>query len=192
MDAEGVRERTKRSLPSVLIVYLNLALWLFPDQGMGQCLRELAAGLPQLTAEPARWHNAASTSISKARERVGPGVMRLIFEHLAGPLGGQAELWRGRRVCAVYGTTVKVADTEENAACFGGPKSSPFPLLRLLVLAECATKSIIDAVACAYARGNARRCIGCWAACGRACWCCSTAGSALTCSSATRRRPART
>src|SRR5215469_8830833 len=101
---------------------------------MGQCLRELAAGLPQLTAEPARWHNAASTSISKARERVGPGVMRLIFEHLAGPLGGQAELWRGRRVCAVDGTTVKVADTEENAACFGGPKSSPFPLLRLLVL----------------------------------------------------------
>lgn len=26
VDAEGVRERKKRSLPSVLIVYLNLAL----------------------------------------------------------------------------------------------------------------------------------------------------------------------
>jgi hypothetical protein len=154
VDAEGVRERKKRSLPSVLIVYLNLALWLFPDQGMGQCLRELAAGLPQLAREPARWRNAASTSISKARERVGPGVMRKIFDHLAGPLGGQADLWRGRQVCAVDGTTVKVPDTEENAACFGGPKSSPFPLLRLLVLAECATKSIIDAVACAYATGE--------------------------------------
>jgi hypothetical protein len=83
----------------VLIVYLNLALWLFPDQGMGQCLRELAAGLPQLAREPARWRNVASTSISAARERVGPGVMRQIFGHLAGPLGGQADLWRGRRVC---------------------------------------------------------------------------------------------
>jgi hypothetical protein len=154
VDAEGVAERKKRSLPSVLIVYLNLALWLFPDQGMGQCLRELAAGLPQLAREPARWRNAASTSISAARQRVGPGVMRQIFGHLAGPLGGQADLWRGRRVCAVDGTTVKVPDTEENAACFGGPKSSPFPLLRLLVLAECATKSIIDAVACAYATGE--------------------------------------
>jgi Insertion element 4 transposase N-terminal/Transposase DDE domain len=154
VDAEGVRERKKRSLPSVLIVYLNLALWLFPDQGMGQCLRELAAGLPQLAREPARWRNAASTSISKARERVGPGVMRQIFCHLAGPLGGQKDLWRGRRVCAVDGTTVKVPDSEENAACFGGPMSSPFPLLRLLVLAECATKSIIDAAACAYATGE--------------------------------------
>ena len=149
VDAEGVRERKRRSLPSVLIVYLNLALWLFPDQGMGQCLRELAAGLPQLAREPAQWRNAASTSISAARQRVGPGVMRQIFAHLAGPLGGPGEAWRGRRVCAVDGTTVKVPDTGENAAVFGGPKSSPFPLLRLLVLAECATKSIIDAVTCA-------------------------------------------
>lgn len=154
VDAEGVRERKKRSLPSVLIVYLNLALWLFPDQGMGQCLRELAVGLPQLAWEPARWRNAASTSISAARERAGPGVMRQIFAHLAGPLGGQADLWRGRRVCAVDGTTVKVPDTGENAAVFGGPRSSPFPLLRLLVLAECATKSIIDAVTCAYTTGE--------------------------------------
>lgn len=154
VDAEGVRERKKRSLPSALIVYLNLALWLFPDQGMGQCLRELATGLPQLAREPTRWRNAASTSISKARQRVGPGVMRQLFEHLAGPLGRQADLWRGRRVCAVDGTTVKVPDTEENAVCFGGPKSSPFPLLRLLVLAECATKSIIDAVTCTYTIGE--------------------------------------
>ncbi len=68
---------------------------------MGQCLRELAAGLPQLAREPTRWRNAAAASISKARERVGPGVMRQILEHLAGPLGSQADLWRGRRVCAV-------------------------------------------------------------------------------------------
>lgn len=154
IDAEGVRERKKRSLPSVLIVYLNLALWLFPDQGMGQCLRELAAGLPRLSGEPARWSRAASTSISAARERVGPGVMRMIFGHLAGPLGGPGQLWRGRRVCAVDGTTMRVPDTAENAAVFGGPKSAPYPLARLLVLAECATRGIIDAVTCAYATGE--------------------------------------
>jgi hypothetical protein len=154
VDAEGVRERKTRSLPSVLIVYLNLALWLFPDQGMGQCLRELAAGLPELARGSAAWPRAASTSISAARERVGPGVMRRIFEQLTGVLGGQDGLWRGRRVCAVDGTTFKVADTDENAAVFGGPRSSPFPLLRLLVLAECAAKSIIDAVACAYTAGE--------------------------------------
>jgi hypothetical protein len=154
VDAEGVREQKTRSLPSVLIVYLNLVLWLFPEQGMGQCLRELAAGMPQLVREAATWRNAASTSISQARERVGPAVMRRILVHLAGPLGGTGDLWRGRRVCAVDGTTVKVADTEENAEVFGGPRSSPFPLLRLLVLAECATKSIIEAVCSAYTAGE--------------------------------------
>jgi hypothetical protein len=66
VDAEGVRERKTRALPSVLIVYLNLVLWLFPEQGMGQCLRELAAGMPQLVREAATWRNAASTSISAA------------------------------------------------------------------------------------------------------------------------------
>lgn len=87
VDAEGVREKKKRSLSSVLIVYLNLVLWLFPDQGMGQCLRELAAGLPQVVRESARWRNVTSSSISAVRERVGPGVMREIFEHLAGLCG---------------------------------------------------------------------------------------------------------
>jgi hypothetical protein len=71
VDAEGVREQKTRSLPSVLVVYLNLVLWLFPEQGMGQCVRELAAGMPQLVREAATWRNVASTSISQARERVG-------------------------------------------------------------------------------------------------------------------------
>lgn len=154
VDAEGVRERKRRSLPSVLIVYLNLVLWLFPEQGMRQCLRELAAGLPQLVRDAAGWPDVASTSISQARERVGPGVMRWIFSRLAGPLGGEESMWRGRRVCAVDGTTLKVPDTKENAALFGGPRSSPFPLLRLVALAECATRSIIDAVAVAVAVGE--------------------------------------
>jgi hypothetical protein len=58
--------------------------------------------------------------------------MRQIFGHLAGPLGGQKDLWRGRRV----------------------RDGRQFPLLRLLVLAECATKSIIDVVACAWGGGQ--------------------------------------
>jgi hypothetical protein len=80
--------------------------------------------------------------------------MRAIFAQLAGPLGRDGDLWRGRRVCAVDGTTIKVPDTDENAAMFGGPRSSPFPLLRLLLLAECATKSIIEAVCSAYTAGE--------------------------------------
>ena len=154
VDAEGVREKKRRALPSVLIVYLNLALWLFPDQGMRACLRELAAGMPQLVEGLAGWRNVASTSVSEARQRVGPGVMWRIFSQLAGPMGGPGSRWRGRRVCAVDGTEVKVPDSEVSAGFFAGPKSSPFPVLRLVALAECHTRSVISAVWSAYSTGE--------------------------------------
>jgi hypothetical protein len=154
VDAEGVREKKRRALPSVLIVYLNLALWIFPDQGMRACLRELAAGMPQLVAGLAEWRNVASTSVSEARERVGPGVMWHLFSQLAGPMGGRDSRWWGRRVCAVDGTELKVPDSEVNAGFFAGPKSSPFPVLRLVALAECHTRSVINAVWPAYSAGE--------------------------------------
>src|ERR1039457_3868761 len=123
-------------------------------RGKRACLREVAAGMPQLVAGLAGWRNVASTSVSEARQRVGPGVMWRIFSQLAGPMGGPGSRWRGRRVCAVDGTEVKVPDSEVSAGFFAGPKSSPFPVLRLVALAGCPTRSVISAVWPAYSMGE--------------------------------------
>src|ERR1017187_151091 len=145
VDAEGVREKKRRALPAVLIVYLNLALWVFPDQGMRACLRELAPGMPQLVAGLAGWRNVASTSVSEARQRVGPGVMWRVFSHrdrqVGGP-GARGRAWRERGVWAWDGTEVKVPDGDVSAGFFAGPKSSPFPGLRVVGLAQCNTRSV--------------------------------------------------
>ncbi|MFE5827917.1 hypothetical protein ACFQ7B_40085 [Streptomyces erythrochromogenes] len=59
--------------------------------------------------------------------------------------------YRGRRVVAVDGTTLDVADTDDNNAFFGRPRSGrgerkgAFPQVRLVVLAECGTHAVFAA-----------------------------------------------
>ena len=61
----------------------------------------------------------------------------------------------GRRLVAIDGSCLDVADTSENAAFFGRPgvnkgEKSAFPQARLVALAECGTHVIFDAVVGAY------------------------------------------
>jgi len=93
----------------------------------------------------------------------------VIFGHLAGPLAVRPSCGVGggcARWTALPSRSLTLRRTRP-ASAVRSPRRSR--CCGCWCWAECATKSIIDAVACAYARGNARRCIGCWAACGRAC-----------------------
>jgi len=61
----------------------------------------------------------------------------------------------GRRLMAIDGTCLDVADNEENASFFGRPgvsngKQAAFPQARVVALAECGTHSIFDAVVGPY------------------------------------------
>lgn len=61
---------------------------------------------------------------SRARSRLGPEPLRLLFEEAAGPLAttrAPGGFWRGRRVLSVDGTTLDLQDTAANWARFGGP-----------------------------------------------------------------------
>jgi hypothetical protein len=155
IEVEGAGEQRKRLLPAALVAYVNLMLWLFPGHGYCDVLAETAKNVPVPVRNGAE--RATSTSISHARRRLGPQVMWRLFRHVAGAVANlrtPGAFWRGRRVCAVDGTTVKARDSDDNAAAFGGPRSSPFPLVRLLALAECATRSIIEAVWSPYQVGE--------------------------------------
>src|SRR5660398_253427 len=88
-------------------------------------------------------------ALSRARARLGPVPMRLLFESVAGPLASPdtpGGFWRGRRVLSIDGTTLDVQDTEANWARFGGPGTRDesgaglqggFPKVRVVALAEC-------------------------------------------------------
>ena len=67
--------------------------------------------------------------------------------------------WRGLLVCAIDGTIMTVADTKANLAVFtkqrgGATGGSSYPLLRLLALVSCGTRSVIDAVSGPAASGE--------------------------------------
>jgi hypothetical protein len=144
--AETRRVQTRiRDLPSRVVVYLLLAGCLFAELGYGQVWHRLIAGLEGLpVARP------TTAALTQARCRVGVAPLRALFNLLRGPAAtttNAAVRWRGLLVCAIDGTTMAVPDNAANLAVFAKQAGhSGYPLLRLLALVSCGTRSVIDAV----------------------------------------------
>ena len=138
-------QRRARDLPARVVVYLLLAGCLFAELGYSQVWGQLTAGLDGLpVAAP------TASAMTQARRRLGPGPLRELFALLRGPAPGGAR-WRGLLVCAIDGTIMTVADSEANLAVYskqrgGANGGSSYPMLRLLALVSCGTRTVIDAV----------------------------------------------
>jgi Insertion element 4 transposase N-terminal/Transposase DDE domain len=156
IDKAKAREQRRRSLPARLTVYFVLAMWLWREHGYEEVLRQLLDGLAWSGADDGGPHEADvawSGSITKARTRLGPDPLRLLFTRAAGPTGSPEMpgcFWRGRRLSVIDGSTMDVADSKANRAAFDGPSNDAgpgaFPQVRLLVHAECGSKALLEAV----------------------------------------------
>jgi hypothetical protein len=138
-------QRRVRVLPARVVVYLLLAGCLFAELGYVQVWHRVAAGLGGLPAAV-----PAASAMTQARRRLGPAPLRELFFLLRGPAPGGAR-WRGLLVVAIDGTIMTVADSQANLAVYskqrGGKNgASGYPMLRLLVLVSCGTRTVIDAV----------------------------------------------
>jgi hypothetical protein len=139
-----------RDLPSRVVVYLLLAAALFSELGYGQVWARLVAGLDGSGGAGLAVARPSSSALAQARRRVGPGPLRALFELLRGPAPGAAR-WRGLLVCAIDGTTMVVPNGGPNVAVYGrhaaGPNGdSGYPMLRLLAVVACGTRTILDTV----------------------------------------------
>ena len=144
----GRTQQRVRDLPARVVVYLLLAGCLFAELGYRQVWQRLVAALDGLVvADPSQ------AALTKARARVGPQPLRALFDLLRGPAvspGGPVR-WRGLLVCAIDGTTLSVADSAANLAAFskqrgGRTGGSSYPMLRLVTVMACGTRSVMDAV----------------------------------------------
>ena len=88
----------------------------------------------------------------KARARLPLSMVSTLARETGSLVAGETPpwwLWRGRRVRLVDGTTMTLADTQENQAAYPQPASQKkglgFPMLRLVVLLCLATGALIDA-----------------------------------------------
>ncbi|WP_260725720.1 IS4 family transposase [Dactylosporangium roseum] len=141
-------QRRVRDLPSRVVVYLLLAGCLFAELGYRQVWQRLVAGLDGL---PVAYPSEAA--LTKARQRVGPQPLRALFDLLRGPAAAMAGpvRWRGLLVCAIDGTMLFAADSAANLTRFskqrgGRTGGSGYPMLRLVTVMACGTRSVMDAV----------------------------------------------
>lgn len=156
-------EERKRALPSHLVVCLIIAMSLWSKASMRTVLKNLVDGLSEAWVRVGQyWRIPCKSSITEARQRIGPQVMSRLFHLLVRPLATAqtpGAFLKGLRIMAVDGTVFDVPDTEENARVFGYPASRPgtqaaFPKVRLVLLIEAGTHLIVDALVCPYRIGE--------------------------------------
>ncbi|MFG3229119.1 IS4 family transposase [Kitasatospora sp. NPDC048194] len=142
----GRGEKRSRLLPARVVVYFVLAMCLFFGQGYEEVARLLGEGLGDGRRS---WRVPTTAAIGRARRRLGPEPLRLLFARVCRPVAAPetAGAWYRRwRVVAMDGTTLDLADTEANDAFFGRPGTGrgtgAFPQARVVGLAECGTHCV--------------------------------------------------
>jgi hypothetical protein len=148
----GRTEKRSRSLPSRVVVYFALAMWLYASYGYEEVMRQLVGSLARKHSWARTWTVPSTAALTKARQRVGPEPLRLLFEQVARPVaasGAAGCFYRSWRVVAIDGTVLDVPDTAVNRRHFGAPGNDlgpgAFPQVRLVALAETGTHALIAA-----------------------------------------------
>jgi hypothetical protein len=136
----SVRER---DLPAHVVVYYVIALALYMRSSYREVLRCLLEGVQWLLDPSAAVKVAGKSGISQARSRLGAEPLRRLYEILVAPIAEQrtqGAWYRQWRLISLDGSTLDVADTEENENAFGRPGASrgasAFPKLRFVALLE--------------------------------------------------------
>mgnify|MGYP001311054784 CR=1 FL=1 len=159
----GRTEQRNRSLPARVMAYFAIGMALYSDGSYEDVLAQLTDGLAWSSRWSMTWSAPSKSAIFQARARLGAEPLRELFARVARPLAAPetpGAFLAGRRLVAIDGTCLDVADTPENASFFGRPgvnkgEQAAFPQARVVALAECGTHAIYDAEIGPYATSEA-------------------------------------
>lgn len=137
LAATGTATIRRRRLPAEQVVWLVIGMCLFRDLSMIELVATLDLALPGKRGE-----RVAPSSIMQARARLGSEPLRWLFEKTASTwahASARTHSWRGLALYGVDGTTLRVPDSDENRAHFGGQdtrweSTSGYPLARLVTV----------------------------------------------------------
>jgi hypothetical protein len=138
LSATGTATLRRRRFPAEQVLWLVLGMALFRDLPIVDVVKELALVLPGTGTR-----RIAASAVMQARARLGPSPLRWLFEKCAeawAKASADRLRWRGLAVYGVDGTTVRVPDSSENRAEFGGQEAggrrgmSGYPLVRVVTL----------------------------------------------------------
>jgi hypothetical protein len=107
------------------------------------------------------WRLPNISNLSRARGRLGADPLRMLFEHVAGPVGAQEAagvFCCGLRVISMDGSTTDLPNSAENAVFFGRPcndkREGAFPQVRWVAAAESGTGALTGAAFGPYTAGE--------------------------------------
>ena len=150
---EGRTELRSRALPARVVAYFSIGMALYSEGSYEDVFSQLTDGLSWSSGWQDSFVPPSKSAIFQARQRLGSQPLAALFSAVAAPLAttDMSSAWlAGRRLVALDGTCLDVADTPENDAFFGRPgvnkgEKSAFPQARVVALAECGTHAIFDA-----------------------------------------------
>jgi hypothetical protein len=159
----GRTEQRHRSLPARVMAYFSIGMALYSEGSYEDVLAQLTDGLSWASGWAESYAPPSKSAIFQARARLGPEPLAALFERVAEPLGTDDTpgVWlAGRRLVAVDGTCLDVADTAANAEHFDRPgvnkgEQAAFPQARVVALAECGTHAMFAAQVGTYTQSEA-------------------------------------
>jgi Insertion element 4 transposase N-terminal/Transposase DDE domain len=141
----------QRELPAHLVVYYVIALALYMQSSYREVLRCLLEGVQWLTKPGEIVRATGKSGISQARSRLGAEPLRRLYEQVVVPIASKntrGSRYRTWRLISLDGSTLDVADTEENENEFGRPPASrgasAYPQLRFVALLENGTHVLLS------------------------------------------------
>ncbi|MGH3970968.1 MAG: IS4 family transposase, partial [Mycobacterium sp.] len=160
----GRTQQRHRSLPSRVMAYFAIGMGLYAEGSYEDVLAQLTDGLAWASGWRESYRLPGKSAIFQARERLGSAPLASLFSRAAQPLAGPDTpgAWlAGRRLVAIDGTCLDVADTEANEEFFSRPgvnkgEKSAFPQARVVALAECATHAVFAAQVGGYRDSEAK------------------------------------
>jgi len=139
-------ERTSirnRDLPTHVTIYYVIAMALYMRASYREVLRCLTEGLRWLLGPGETLKITGKSGISQARTRLGWQPVKKLHDEIVKPIANESTkgAWYGKwRLVSLDGSTLDIADEDENEKVFGRPSSSrgssAFPQLRFVSLVE--------------------------------------------------------
>ena len=155
IEQAGRTEQRSRSLPARMMAYFAIGMGLYSEGSYEEVMSQVADGLSWVSGRQESLTPPSKSAISQARVRLGTEPLQALFARVAGPFGTPSTAGgrlAGKRLVAMDSTCLNLQDTPLNADFLGRPrlsmneKSPPLPQARLVVLAECGTAAIFEAV----------------------------------------------
>lgn len=158
----GRTELRHRSLPARVMAYFSIGMALYSEGSYEDVLAQLTDGLSWASGWQDSFSPPSKSAIFQARVRLGHEPLAALFDRVATPIGADTTpgVWlAGRRLVAIDGTCLDVADTAANAEHFSRPgvnkgEQAAFPQARVVALAECGTHAIFAAQVGRYSQSE--------------------------------------